>query len=191
MGFLRVALIFVLAVAPWGAAWADEETDAVALVQEVRAAAVAVSFSGTPESLSPVIAAAFDGQGIAQRVLGDYWTTASQSDRDAVVDALLDGIGELLADRLMGTTERDFAVLGTRVLSNGDVLVRSQFVRRLGTSVNLDWRLRQCEGELCIGDVFVDGASLTIQRRDEVMLRLANNGGSIPQLLADIREGRM
>jgi ABC-type transporter MlaC component len=55
----------------------------------------------------------------------------------------------------------------------------------------VDWRLRRCSGKLCIGDLIVDGASVTIQRRDQVTAQLAANGGSIPQLVAALREGRL
>ncbi len=170
---------------------ADDETDSVALVQQVREAAVTLALGRSPETQKQIIGAAFDGAGIGQRVLGDYWTTASADDRIAVVDALLEGIAVVLADRLMGTGDQNFAVLGTRILTNGDILVRTQFVQPPRQPTAVDWRVRHCDGQLCVGDVIVDGGSVTLARRDQVLAQLAGNGGSIPQLIADLTEGRL
>jgi ABC-type transporter MlaC component len=192
--WLRSALFIVLtglaAIALPGAGRASDQTDAVALVQQVRQTAISFSRSGS-EAEKRVIDAAFDGAAIGRTVLGMYWSTASAADRAALIDALLDAIARGIADRLANTREQDFVVLGTQVLSNGDVLVRSQFVRPIRQPTAVDWRLHRCGGKLCIGDVIVDGASVTVQRRDQVMAQLAGNGGSIPRLITDIREGRL
>lgn len=170
---------------------ADDETDSVALVQQVREAAITLALGRSPEAQKEIIGAAFDGAGIGQRVLGDYWTTANSADQTAVVDALLEGIAVVLADRLMGTGDQNFAVLGTRILTNGDVLVRTQFVPPARQPTAVDWRVRHCAGRLCIGDVIVDGGSVILARRDQVLAELAGNGGSIPRLIADLTEGRL
>jgi ABC-type transporter MlaC component len=173
---------------------ANDQSDAVALVQQVREAAVALAYGGAPdvvEAERDLIGAAFDGTQIGRTVLGTYWNTASAADRAGVIDALLDAIARGLADRLANTREQDFVVLGTQLLANGDILVRSQFVRPLRQPSSVDWRLHRCQGKLCIGDVILDGASVTLQRRDQVTAQLAGNGGSIPKLIADIREGRL
>ena len=177
-----------------GVARADAQTDAIALVQQVRQTTIALSEGGSDEVVAAQkasIGAAFDGQQIGRTVLGMYWTSASASDRTAVVAALLDAIAERLAGRVGRTRERDFVVLGTQVLTNGDILVRSRFERPVRRPTTVDWRLRLCQGNLCIGDVIVDGASVTITRRDQVTARLAGNGGSIPRLIVDLREGRL
>jgi ABC-type transporter MlaC component len=189
---MRLLLALVVGVAAMAeTARADEQTDAVALVQQVREAAIALSFGRSPEAQKQSIGTAFDGAGIGQRVLGDYWATASDGDRTAVVDALLEGIALVLADRLMGTGDQNFVVNETRILTNGDILVRSQFVPPVRQPTAVDWRVRRCEGRLCIGDVIVDGASLTVTRRDQVLAELAGNGGSIPKLIANLTEGRL
>jgi ABC-type transporter MlaC component len=112
-------------------------------------------------------------------------------DRAAVTDALLDAIVRGLADRVGRTRDQNFVALGTKVLTKGDILVRSEFRRPLNRPTSVDWRVRRCGGRLCIGDVLVDGGSLTVQQRDRVAQRLAGNGGSIPALVADIRKGRL
>ena len=189
----RLLLVSVLLAicAPSLPAAADEQGDAVKLVETVRQAAIALGHGGSAEGQLRSISAAFDGRGIAQAVLGTYWRRASADDRASVTDALLYAIAHRLADRLERTQDKTFTVLGTKALANGDILVRSEFRRPLHGPTSVDWRVRHCRGQLCIGDVLVDGGSVTVQQRDRVVQLLAGNGGSIPALVADLRKGRV
>lgn len=170
---------------------ADEQSGAVELIETVRQAAIALGHGGPAETQLRSISAAFDGRGIAQAVLGTRWRSASADDRAAVVDALLYAIAHGLADRLERTRDQNFAVLGTKTLANGDILVRSEFRRPPKRPASVDWRVRHCRGKLCIGDVYVDGGSVTVQQRDRVAQLLAGNGGSIPALIVDLKKGRV
>ncbi|WP_395449206.1 ABC transporter substrate-binding protein [Aminobacter sp. UC22_36] len=170
---------------------ADEQSGAVELIETVRQAAIVLGHGGPAEPQLRSISAAFDGRGIAQAVLGTHWRNASADDRAAVVDALLYAIAHRLADRLERTRDTNFAVLGTRALANGDILVRSEFRRPLHRPTSVEWRVRHCRGKLCIGDVFIDGGSVTVQQRDRIAQMLAGNGGSIPALVVDLRKGRV
>jgi ABC-type transporter MlaC component len=189
----RLLLVPVLLAvcAPSLSAAADEQSDAVKLVETVRQAAIVLGHGGPAEPQLRSISAAFDGKGIAQAVLGPHWRSASADDRAAVVDAILYAIAHRLADRLERTQDKTFTVLGTKALANGDILVRSEFRRPLHSPTAVDWRVRHCRGQLCIGDVFVDGGSVTVQQRDRVAQTLAGNGGSIPALVVDLRKGRV
>jgi len=186
---LLALLTLAIGIAP--PACADEQGDAVALVETVHRAAITLGRGGPAETQRRSISAAFDGKGIARAVLGTNWSSASAGDRAAVVDALLDAIIRGLADRVGRTRDQNFVVLGTKLLPNGDILVRSEFRRLAGRPISVDWRIRHCGGRLCIGDVLVDGGSMTVQQRDRVAQRLASNGGSIPALVVDIRKGRL
>lgn len=188
---VRFLFVGLLALnAPSGIASADEQSDAAQLVETVRQAAMAPGQGGPANGQLRVISAAFDGRGIARAVLGAYWQDASGDDRAALVDALLYAISRRLTGRLGRLQDRQFAMLGTKVLANGDILVRTEFRRALNRPTSVDWRVRRCRAQLCIGDVLVDGGSVTIQQRDRVSKLLAGNGGSIPALVLDLRRGR-
>ena len=187
---LMVPVMLMLCTLPLPAS-ADEQSDARHLVETVHDAAMALGQDGFDDAQLASIAKAFDGKSIAQAVLGSYWRTASARDRAAVTDALLYAIAHRLADRLERTQDKNFALLGTKALANGDILVRSQFSRALRRPTLVDWRVRHCRSQLCIGDVFVDGGSVTVQQRDRVARLLAGNGGSIPALVSDLRKGRV
>jgi ABC-type transporter MlaC component len=191
LGRLLLVPLLLAVYTPSRSEAADEQSAAVQLIETVRQAAIALGHGGSAEGQLRSISAAFDGRGIAQAVLGTYWRRASADDRAAVVDALLYAIAHRLADRLERTQDKTLTVLGTKALANGDILVRSQFRRPLHGPTSVDWRVRHCRGQLCIGDVLVDGGSVTVQQRDRVAQLLAGNGGSIPALVADIRKGRL
>lgn len=191
LGRLVLVPILLTIYTPSRSHAADEQSAAVQLIETVRQAAIVLGQGGPAEAQLRSISAAFDGRGIAQAVLGTRWRGASVDDRAAVIDALLYAIAHRLADRLERTQDKTLIVLGTKALANGDILVRSQFRRPLHGQTSVDWRVRHCHGELCIGDVLVDGGSVTVQQRDRVARLLASNGGSIPALVVDIRKGRL
>jgi phospholipid transport system substrate-binding protein len=188
---LVAAIAVALAVAP--IARADQASDAVALVQQVHQTALDLDRGGAAADLAKeaaAIRAAFDGTAIGQVVLGKYWASASASDRAAFVDALLDAIVQGLADRLSGSQNLPFDILATQMLTNGDILVRTQFNRPVRQPVPVDWRVHHCQTKLCIADVAVSGASVSLQRRDDAMAQLAASGGSIPALIATLRQNQ-
>ena len=187
---LLVPVVLILCTLPLQAS-ADEQSDARQLVETVHDAAMALGQDGSDDAQLALISRAFDGKSIAQAVLGTYWRNANARDRAAVTDALLYAIAHRLADRLERTLDKNFAFLGTKALANGDILVRSEFRRALRGPTLVDWRVRHCRSQLCIGDVFVDGGSVTVQQRGRVARLLAGNGGSIPALVSDLRKGRV
>jgi phospholipid transport system substrate-binding protein len=184
-------LCFGCVVATAGvAAHADQQADARAVVERVYDAAVAIAQSADPaSSQSRTLRNAFDGSAIARVVLGDHWSTTGSADRNDFVDALLDAIVQGLAKRLGRQSARDFAITATRTLANGDILVRSLANRTATDPVTVDWRIHRCNTALCIVDVLVSGASIALQRRDDVAARLTVPGSSIAKITADLRKG--
>lgn len=168
-------------------AHADIASDAKALVDRVHQASFDVAHDGTP--VPDLLRDAFDGPFIAQAALGKYWSTAPASDRAQFVDALTDAIIKTLVRRLGNHRNQDFAILSTKTITGGDVIVRSRLSPPAQDPLTIDWRVHRCKmQQLCIADVIVGGASMTIQRRDDLAARLRTNGGSLPKLIADLRK---
>jgi len=167
-------------------AHADTASEAKALVDRVHQASFEAAHDGTP--VPDVLRDAFDGPFIAQAALGTYWTTATAGDRAQFVDALTDAIVKTLVRRLGNHRNQDFAILSTKTITGGDVIVRSRLSAPAQDPLTIDWRVHRCKAQLCIADVIVGGASMTIQRRDDLADRLRANGGSLPKLIADLRK---
>ncbi len=168
------------------AARADTATEATALVDRVHKAAFDAAHEGAP--VPQTLRSAFDGPFIAQAALGKYWTGAPAADRAAFVEALTDAIVKALVKRLGKHRDQDFAILSTKNITNGDVVVRSKLSPPGQDAITVDWRIHRCKGGLCVADLIVGGASVTVQRRDDISARLAANGGSLPKLIADLRK---
>jgi phospholipid transport system substrate-binding protein len=182
---LALLALALLALQPVRAAGAS---DAEALVGRVHAGALAIAHGSASAAEVAALRASFDAPYIAQRVLGQYWQSASAADRNAFVDALVDAIIDALAKRLGRYSSQSFAVLSTRTLGGGDFLVRSRVTPAAGDATTLDWRLHGCGSGLCITDLYVNGASVSVDRREEVERRLGVEGGTLADLTAALRE---
>jgi len=128
-----------------------------------------------------------DAEVIAQVVLGDKMSTATPPQRTAFISALGDLIADNLIERLGGPHAEPFEMGNTRTLDNGDIVVVSHVKFRDGHRGELDWRMHAKGQALVMADVLVDGASVAIGARDQAQAELSSNGGSIPALIASMR----
>jgi phospholipid transport system substrate-binding protein len=181
LAVLFAALAFLTAPA-----LADTASDAKALVDRVHQASFDVAHEGTP--VPDLLRDAFDGPFIAQAALGKYWTSARPADRAQFVDALVDAVVKTLVRRLGRHRDQDFQIVSTKTITGGDVIVRSRLSPPGQDALTIDWRVHRCKAALCIADLIVGGASMTLQRRDDLAARLKANGGSLPKLIADLRK---
>jgi phospholipid transport system substrate-binding protein len=181
-----LAIVFAALAFLAAPALADTVGDAKALVDRVHQGAFDAAHEGA--SIPQSVRDAFDGPFIAQAALGKYWASAPASDRAQFVDALTDAIVKTLVKRLGRYRDQDFQILSTKTIAGGDVIVRSRLSAPAQDPLTIDWRVHRCKAGLCIGDVIVGGASMTIQRRDDLAARLKANGGSLPKLIAELRK---
>jgi phospholipid transport system substrate-binding protein len=180
-----LSMLMAIAVSG-GIARADSQSEATALVDRVHKATFDIAHEGAPVPQS--LRDAFDGPSIAKFVLGKYWAGASAGERKEFVEALDDAIIRALVRRLGRHRDQDFAILSTRTIGGGDVLVRSKLSPPGQDAITVDWRTHRCDAGLCISDLIVGGASVSVQRRDDVAARMSANGGSLTRLIADLRK---
>jgi len=128
-----------------------------------------------------------DGEAIAQVVLGERFSAATAPQRTAFISALSDLVADNLVERLGGPHAEPFELGAVRTLDNGDVVVVSHVKFRDGHRGELDWRMHIKGQRQVMADVLVDGASVAIGARDQASAELSSNGGSIPALIASMR----
>ena len=132
-----------------------------------------------------------DGEAIAQVVLGEKFSAATAPQRTAFISALSDLVADNLIERLGGPHAEPFELGAARTLDNGDVVVVSHVKFRDGHRGELDWRMHaKGPGQVTaqvMADVLVDGTSVAIGARDQAQAELSSNGGSIPALIASMR----
>jgi ABC-type transporter MlaC component len=170
------------------AALADDQAESVALIGRLYRTAAGIA-QGTEPSAKPsaVLRRSFDAPAIARKVLGEYWTRADVNDRRMSIEYAQDAIAQATVRHLGRANREDFGFLDSRRLANGDVLVATQLTRPSGRMTRLEWRIHRCTGGPCIIDLFIDGASLSIQRRDEFAALMRSGTNSIGAAITAMR----
>ena len=130
----------------------------------------------------------FDVPGIARFVLGPYWRTATDAQKDEFTKLFEAYIIHSYVVRFSAYSGQQLKVMGSR--PEGDAsLVNSQIT---GTNnsppVKVDWRLTGRNGVYKISDVSVDGISMAVTQRSEFASVIQHNGGQVQGLITMLRE---
>lgn len=130
----------------------------------------------------------FDNNGIARFVLGRYWRSASEQERQEFVKLFEDYVVFVYTARLANFGGETFKIRGSR--SDGDgVIVSTDIISRGSTSpLKMDWRLVNDNGTYKINDVIVEGVSMTVTQRSEFASVAERNGRQAGGLIALMRE---
>ncbi len=203
MRFIRAASAFVALalIAPFSAQAAPQppaatqavtpEAKATEAVARIRQLAVEIERETAPRDVERrkfnELKTKIDGEAIAQGVLGEKRRAATAPQRTAFISALSDLVADNLVERLGGPHAEPFELGGARTLDNGDVVVVSHVKFRDGHRGELDWRMHPKGQAQVMADVLVDGTSVAIGARDQAQAELSSNGGSIPALIASMR----
>ena len=130
----------------------------------------------------------FDAAGIARFVLGRYWRSASEEEKQEFVKLLEDYVVFVYTARLANFGGETFKVRGSR--SDGDGVIVSTDVINPGSAspLRIDWRLVNDKGAYKINDVIVEGVSMMVTQRSEFASVVQRNGGQVRGLIALMRE---
>jgi ABC-type transporter MlaC component len=170
---------------------ATPEAKATETVARIRQISVEIERETAPREVERrkfnELKSLIDSEAIAQVVLGDKLGTATAPQRTAFISALGDLIADNLIERLGGPHAEPFELGAARTIDGGDVVVVTHVKFRDGHRGELDWRMRAKGQAQVMADVLVDGASVAIGARDQAQAELSSNGGSIPGLIAGMR----
>src|SRR5262252_9370321 len=127
---------------------------------------------------------AFDVPAIARFVLGPYWRTATDAQREEFQKLFETYIVHVSAVRFGGYSGEQLKVTGSRPEGDKTVFVKSQIVR-VGNAppVNADWRVVKTDRGLKIVDVIVEGVSMAVTEREEFSSVIQRGGGQVEVLL--------
>jgi phospholipid transport system substrate-binding protein len=131
----------------------------------------------------------FDFQTIARFVLGRYWQTASDDQKQQFAKVFRDYVVLAYANRFNEFSGASFKVTGQRAESETTELVSTQVQRRDGSApAHVDWRVRKGADGYKITEVIVDGISMSLTHRQEFASIIERNGGNIGDLIAQLRQ---
>lgn len=169
--------------------------DAVAFAKGLTDKATAALTSDKAEAEQLKDFQAVLGEGLALDVIGKFMIgdirksmTESQLARyDAAFPPYLT---RLYADQFAEIVGRPLTVIDAKALGARDVIVRTQFTRKEGPPINVDWRIRKLRsGEQKAIDIIVGGVSIMLVKREEFSAFIAQN--SVDALIARIeKEGK-
>jgi phospholipid transport system substrate-binding protein len=132
---------------------------------------------------------AFDVDAMAQFAAGNYWRRADDRQKQEYVKLFADYVATLYANKFADYAGHSFKIVSER--ANGDnVAVEGVIVQGQQAPLRFDFRLRKTEAGFKIADVYVEGMSLLITKRDEFMTVLSREGmDGLLQRLRTVSQG--
>lgn len=131
----------------------------------------------------------FDVEGIARFVLGRYWRTASDSERQQFEQVFDHYMIDVYWGHFNQYTGQRFVVTKKTPEGADTTLVSSQIIQPGGQQpVNVVWRVVNNGGKYQISDVSIEGVSELVSYRDEFSSAISQNGGSVSALINQLKQ---
>jgi phospholipid transport system substrate-binding protein len=187
-GLLSLAILVPVIAIPWWSANAQTSGDAAATapVEQLDNALLAAMKAGntTPfedryRALTPVIEKVFNLDAVLAASVGLTWASLPADQKAALAAAFRRYTVSSYATSFNSYNGQSFQVSPTvRTLGNGEVVVNSRLVRADGSSVKLDYVMRQGPAGWQAVDVLTDGSisRVAVQRSD--FRELLSSGGA-------------
>jgi phospholipid transport system substrate-binding protein len=130
----------------------------------------------------------FDVPRIARFAVGQYWRTASDTDRQQFVEAFEDYMVQVYATHFRQYSGANFKVVGQR--QQGDTtMVTTEIAQASGQPpAKVIWQVARQPNGYKITDVSIEGISQAITYREEFSSVLAQHGGQVSALTQQLRE---
>jgi phospholipid transport system substrate-binding protein len=130
----------------------------------------------------------FDVPRIARFALGQYWRTASDTDRQQFVEAFEDYMAQVYATRFRQYSGANFKVVGQR--TQGDTtMVTTEIAQTSGQPpAKVIWQIARQPNGYKITDVAMEGISQAVTYREEFSSVIEQHGGQISALTQQLRE---
>lgn len=173
----------------------DISADAKGFVDKLgRDCIAAISDQSIPEEarrakFKELLLDGFDVPAIGRFVLGRYWRTATDEQKQEFLKLFEAMILTTYADRFRNYGGEIFKVNTARSEGDNHSIVQSQIIRPSGGEpIGIEWRVLKPKGSLKIVDVIVEGVSMSVTQQQEYASVIQRNGGSLDPFLADLRQ---
>ncbi len=133
---------------------------------------------------------AFDLPEISRFVLGSYWRTASDAQRQEFIKLFENYVVHAYTVRFNAYAGQQLKVGTARPEGEGGALVQSEIALPNSNQppVKVEWRVRSAGNTNKITDVTVEGVSMALTERQEFASVIQRGGGQIDALLKLLRE---
>ncbi len=130
----------------------------------------------------------FDTPKIARFVLGPYWRTASEGDRQQFVQAFADYMVQVYSTRFRQYGGATFKVVGQRQEGNTTMVTTTIDQSGGKQPAKVLWQVEKEPAGYRITDVSIEGVSQALTYRQEFSSVISQNGGQVSALTQSLRE---
>jgi phospholipid transport system substrate-binding protein len=130
----------------------------------------------------------FDAPGIARFVLGRYWRTASDTDRQQFIQAFEDYMAGVYASRFRQYSGARFKVVGQRQDGNSMMVTSEISQHSTDQPARVIWQVVKTPQGYKITDVSIEGISQAVTYRQEFSSVIEQHNGQVSALTAELRQ---
>ena len=193
---LRLALVLLAALALHGRPTAAAQSDPRAFMTEMGDHVLKIiNDKQTPEAqrkqeFKQVVDTAFDVPKIARFVLGHYWLTASDDEKQQFTKSFETYMIQVYWSRFNSYNGESFKVTGSQDGGSGNVQVMTDILRPGSgqAPVKVTWSLTKTGDTYKIRDAGLEGVSQALTYRDEFASILERGGGKVSALTDQLNE---
>jgi phospholipid transport system substrate-binding protein len=130
----------------------------------------------------------FDFATIGRFVLGRYWATATDQQKQEFAPVFRDYVVQSYSVRFGEFSGASFKVTGERPESPTSTIVSTTVMQKNNPSpAKVDWRVSAGSGAPKITEVIVDGISMSLTHRQEFASLIERQGGGVSGLIAQLK----
>lgn len=129
----------------------------------------------------------FDVPAIGKFVLGRFWRSATEAERQEFLRLFEELLVRSYARRFAEYSGERFEVKDVRKDGGGHAIVQSIVIRPQAENVRVDWRVASDGQDFRIVDVIVEGLSMAVTQRDEFASVIQSKGGKVAGLIDVLR----
>ncbi|MCI5059670.1 MAG: ABC transporter substrate-binding protein [Alphaproteobacteria bacterium] len=130
----------------------------------------------------------FDLPTIGRFVMGKNWRNATPAQQKEYQKLFENLVVRVYAARFGEYNGQGFDVASSKNVGKKDIFVTSYITPDTGKKVQVDWRVRQKNGQYKIIDIVIEGVSMSVTQRSEFSSVIQRGGGDVEVLLAHLRK---
>jgi phospholipid transport system substrate-binding protein len=147
-----------------------------------------VSPAERPKHFGALLDKDFDFATIGRFVLGRYWASATDQEKQEFAPVFRDYVVQSYSVRFGEFGGASFKVTGERPESSTSTIVSTTVVQKNNSSpAKVDWRVSTTTGSPKITEVIVDGVSMSLTHRQEFASLIERQGGGVSGLIAQLK----
>lgn len=147
-----------------------------------------LSLAGKEKKFRKLLHASFDMGTIGRFALGRNWKVATEAQKKEYQRLFENLVVKVYSSRFNDYKGQGFDVVSFRETGKKDITVTSYIVPATGSKIQIDWRVRNKNGQYKVIDVIIEGVSMSVTQRSDFASVIQRGGGNVEVLLAHLRK---